>query len=116
MIDHGNELIIGKETVTGASTIKLQLESTKSRWESIELHSLNRQQSLEDALETTFKDNVNEITFWLQEREKQIDDHEFMMHLEDSDAFVLVCFLTVFSTSLSFQNLVTDMGSCNSRY
>ena len=91
MIGLGNELVIGKDTVTGASTVKLQLESTKSRWGSIEQHSVNRQQSLEDALENTFKENVNEITAWLLEREKQIDSREFMMNIEDFESYTQVC-------------------------
>ena len=81
---------MGKDNVTGASAIKLQLESTKSRWGSIEQHSVNRQQSLEDALEMTFKESVSEITTWLSEREKQMDDQEFLVNIRDLDLFIQV--------------------------
>ena len=91
LIEFGNQLVIGKESTIGASTIQFQLGNTKSRWESIELHSVNRQQSLEDALEMSFKDSVNEITIWLQEREKQIDGLSIASHTQDVNLFIQVC-------------------------
>ena len=90
LIELGNELVNGKDNAIGASTVKLQLESTKSRWGSIEQCSANRQQSLEDALEKTFKGNVDEVTLWLLERDKQIDSQDFMTNIQDLELFVQV--------------------------
>ena len=93
LIELGNELVNGKDNAIGAATVKLQLESTKSRWGNIEQHSTNRQQSLEDALENTFKGNVDEVTLWLLERDKQVDSQEFMTSIQDLELYVQVSLL-----------------------
>ena len=90
LIEYGNDLISGRESVTGASKLKLHLESTKSRWENIESHSAARQQSLEDALEQQFKDDVNKILVWVQEKERQLDDVEHITRITDLETYVQV--------------------------
>ena len=90
LIEYGNDLISGRESVTGASKLKLHLENTKSRWENIESHSAARQQALEDALEQQFKDDVNKILVWVQEKERQLDDVDHMIGITDLETFVQV--------------------------
>ena len=92
LIETGNELVTGRETVAGASTIKLQLESTKSRWEGIENQATSRQQLLEDTLVKTFQADVYKILAWIQDKEMQLEHFDIMMQIEDLDAYAQVSF------------------------
>ena len=48
---------------------------------------------MEDALEQTFKDEVNKIVVWIQQWDKQLDDAEFVMTVKDVHAYIHVCCL-----------------------
>ncbi len=90
LIESGNDLLIGRETVPGASAIKLQLESTKSRWETIENKAAARQQELEDKLVKVFQADVQMTLTWIQEKENQVENTDVIIPMHGLDAFVQV--------------------------
>ena len=92
LIESGNDLVYGRESIPGASAIKLQLEKTKSRWESIESQAATRDQELEDTIVKVFQSNVQRILIWIEEKEKLLGSMDAMISVDDLDVIVKVFF------------------------